>query len=133
VRGFLTTAARGGDEHRRSAMHRIPFSSHAQPLTAGRRRLSLLGDLDYATAPFARQAVAAAQTDTRELVIDVSGVDKADVFGLAVLLKAWHTGPADGCGIRIVKASTAVRRAWSAARMLEPLGRLSAPSHARAA
>jgi len=109
-----------------------PLTTHAEPVTAGRRRLALRGDLDYDNAHFARQAVAAAQTDARELVIDVSGVEKADVFGLAVLLKAWHTGPANGCGIRVVKASTAVRRAWNAAR-LEPLRRLSRPSHAHAA
>jgi len=111
-----------------------PLTLHAEPLTAaGRRRLTLSGELDYGTAPFARQAVTAAQADARELVIDVSGVEKADVFGLAVLLKAWHAGPANGCRIRVVKASTAVRGAWQAVRPLQPLGRLASPSRVRAA
>jgi anti-anti-sigma factor len=114
-------------------MFDAPFTSHQQPMPGGRVRLSLQGELDYGTAPFARRDVAAAQRGARELVIDLSGVDKADVFGLAVLLKAWHAGPRNGCRIRVVGASHAVQRAWRSADMLRPLARLATPSHATAA
>jgi anti-anti-sigma factor len=109
-----------------------PFNTQRHELSGGRLRLELQGELDYATAPFARRAVAAAQTTTPELVIDLSGIEKADVFGLAVLLKAWHTGPRNGCRIRLVRASRAVKGAWRAADM-RPLGRLATPSHPAAA
>jgi anti-anti-sigma factor len=114
-------------------MYDAPFTTHEEQLARGRTRLSLSGDLDYSTAPFARRALAAAQDGSRELVVDLSGVEKADVFGLAVLLKAWHAGPRQGCRIRLVRASQAVQRAWRGAKMIEPLGRLATPSHARAA
>ena len=117
-----------------------PLTTHAEPVTAGRRRLALRGDLDYDNAHFARQAVAAAQSDARELVIDVSGVEKADVFGLAVLLKAWHAGPRNGCRIRLVRAPTADAMisgdgmypsgdAWCSDSVTESKPRPSAHSH----
>src|SRR3954451_325924 len=109
-----------------------PFTTQQREMPGGRLRLELSGELDYATAPFARRAVAAAQTDRPELVIDLSGIEKADIFGLAVLVKAWHAGPSNGCRIRLVKASRAVKGAWRAADM-RPLGRLATPSHPAAA
>src|SRR4051794_30028834 len=57
-----------------------PFTTKRHEMAGGRLRLELHGELDYATAPFARRAVAAAQTTTPELVIDLSGIEKADVF-----------------------------------------------------
>src|SRR3954447_24674528 len=104
-----------------ATMFDAPFTSLRQPLDGGRVRLSLQGELDYSTAPFARRDLVAAQRGARELVVDLSGLEKADIFGLAVLLKAWHAGPRSGCRIRLVNASQAVQRAWRSAAVLGPL------------
>src|SRR3954452_7042057 len=114
-------------------MSDAPFSSQCQPLDGGRVRLSLQGELDYSTAPFARRDVLAAQDGAREVLIDLSGIEKADVFGLAVLLKAWHAGPRNGCRIRLVSASQSVQRAWRATNMLGPPARVPTRSPAAAA
>jgi len=114
-------------------MSQTALISSEQRLAGNRVLLLLRGDLDYDTAPYARVAVAEAQGRTRELVIDLSGVERADAFGLAVVLTAWHAGPRAGCRVRVVKASRSVQRAWCSAKMLRPLGRLASPSHAHAA
>jgi len=94
-----------------------PFTSEQRRCDSGRVRLLLRGELDYETAVFARRAIASAVPATDDLVIDLSGIEKADAFGLAVLLRARHTGVADGCRIRLVNASAPLRDVWQTARV----------------
>jgi anti-anti-sigma factor len=65
-----------------------PLHFDEQPLADGHVRLTLSGDLDYDTAVFARRAIARTAAAERRLVIDLSGVRRADAFGWAVLVKA---------------------------------------------
>jgi anti-anti-sigma factor len=94
-----------------------PFSTEQRRLDDGRIRLTLRGELAYETAVFARRAIASVIPSTNDLVIDLSGIDKADAFGLAVLLRARHAGQADGCRIRLVNASPPLRDVWQTARV----------------
>ena len=94
-----------------------PFSCEQHRLDDGRLRLVLRGELDYETAVFARRAIAGAVLAAADLVIDLSGIEKADAFGLAVLLRARHAGLADGCRIRLVNASPPLRDVWATAQV----------------
>jgi anti-anti-sigma factor len=94
-----------------------PFSCEQRRLGDGRVRLMLRGELDYETAVFARRAIASVVSSTGDLVIDLSGVAKADAFGLAVLLRARHAGQAGGCRIRLVNASPPLRDVWQTAQV----------------
>ena len=99
----------------RPAMTDPPFTTVQRRLDDGRVRLLLRGELDYETAVFARRAIAGVIPSTDNLVIDLSGIDKADAFGLAVLLRARHTSLAEGCRIRLVNASAPLRDVWATA------------------
>jgi anti-anti-sigma factor len=94
-----------------------PFSCEQRRLDDGRVRLMLRGELDYETAVFARRAIASAVPATDDLVIDLSGIEKADAFGLAVLLRARHTSAAEGCRVRLVNASPPLRAVWQTAQV----------------
>jgi anti-anti-sigma factor len=94
-----------------------PFTSEQRRLDDGRVRLLLRGELDYETAVFARRAIAGAVPASAELVIDLSGIEKADAFGLAVLLRARHAGVAEGCRVRLVNASPPLRNVWATAKV----------------
>ena len=93
-----------------------PFSSEQRRLADGRVRLLIRGELDYGTAVFARRAIAGVVSATDNVVIDLSGIEKADAFGLAVLLRARHAGLADGRRIRLVNASAPLRDVWTTAQ-----------------
>lgn len=94
-----------------------PFSCEQHRLDDGRVRLALRGELDYETAVFARRAIASVIPAAADLVIDLSGVEKADAFGLAVLLRARHVGISQGCRIRLVNASPPLRDVWATAQV----------------
>ena len=94
-----------------------PFSCEQLRLDDGRVRLLLRGELDYETAVFARRAIAGVISATDNVVIDLSGIEKADAFGLAVLLRARHAGVAGGCQVRLVNLSRPLRDVWQTAQV----------------
>jgi anti-sigma B factor antagonist len=66
----------------------VPLSCFRLDPAGGPARLVLVGELDLATAPLAREAIGHAQRETRELILDLGDVWLVDLSGLRVLLDA---------------------------------------------
>ncbi|GAA4658555.1 MULTISPECIES: STAS domain-containing protein [Amycolatopsis] len=77
-----------------------------------RVELTVAGEIDMATAPRLRDAIAAARTGTgiRSVRVDLSLVDFLDSSGLAVLAEAHSACAEDGQRMEVVCANQAVRR-----------------------
>ena len=70
-------------------MTHVPFACEHRRLPGGALLLVMFGELQFDTAPYARGEIAAArETHDGDLLIDLSHVDAADAFGIALLLKA---------------------------------------------
>jgi anti-anti-sigma factor len=97
-----------------------PFFSEQRALPGGGLALVLYGELDYDTAPFARQAVEAALAAADgPLVLDVGSVVVADAFGIAVLVKSHHTHGATLANVSPAVADV-LRRTRFPTRFLRP-------------
>jgi len=75
--------------------------------------ISAAGDLDVAGAPELRQAVVSAVADgRRRLVLDLSGLDFIDSFGLGVVVGALKRTRQRGGDLRLVCRTPRIRRVF---------------------
>lgn len=84
--------------------------------------VTVIGELDVATAPRLRQAIAAVTADGhRRVVVDLAGVDFLDSTGLGVLLGAVKRTRSSGGGLALARAVPQVARVFEITRLVEIL------------
>jgi anti-sigma B factor antagonist len=72
--------------------------------------LQLLGELDLASVPTFGAALALAEHDARELVIDLSGLEFVDSSGISQFLAAHERAEREGRRLRFRRGSPTVER-----------------------
>ncbi len=98
-------------------------------ISDGRAIVFVQGEIDMSAGPEIRNALAAAQQDSPDVIVDVSDVTFMDSTGINALLRADRQVPPGG-SLRVVGATSAVRRVFditgvSELLLLEPEQRLT--------
>jgi anti-sigma B factor antagonist len=87
-------------------LHRRPDKLEISVIPSGAdgARLSVVGDVDYLTAPRlkARLWWVLAEFDPGEIVVDLAGVPFLDSTGRGALLHAWRQARERGCRLTVV-------------------------------
>jgi anti-sigma B factor antagonist len=96
------------------------FETRTRTEPDGTAVLSVLGELDIASAPQFREAVGALMgTGVRHLVVDLSGSDFVDSSGIGAVLWAEHRLQAAGGDLRTQGCTDGVTRAFQLAGLGE--------------
>lgn len=89
----------------------------------GERHLSVDGDIDIATCAQVADAIGAALSRHRAVVLELSGVGFLDAAGVGVLLAGWRRAGSLGGTLRVDGAAGPVRRILELLGALDPLTR----------
>lgn len=96
------------------------FATRTSTRPDGTSVLAVLGELDLASAPHFRQAVAEIMgTGARSVIVDLSGSDFVDSQGIGAVLWAEHRLRAVGGTLRTTGCTPPVRRAFTLAGLGE--------------
>ena len=86
----------------------------------GRAIVSVHGEIDLCCGPAIRDALSAAQQDSPDVIVDLSGVTFMDSTGLNALIGAYRRAP-EGGSLAVVGAPPAVRRVFDLTGLSELL------------